>query len=85
MALAKNVTIDERAMRVGRWQTAVGTEIRGKTLGVIGRGRTGSEVAKVGIVWSENMTCDWTEECGADLVSKDDLYRGSDYVVVIVI
>ena len=92
LALAKNVTIDDRAMREGKWQTAVGTEIRGKTLGVIGLGRIGSEVAKVGnafgmevIAWSENMTRDWAEECGAELVSKDDLFRRSDYVVVIVI
>ena len=92
LALAKNVTIDDRAMREGKWQTVVGTEIRGKTLGVIGLGRIGSEVAKVGnafgmevIAWSENMTRERAEECGAELVSKDDLFRRSDYVIVMVI
>jgi phosphoglycerate dehydrogenase-like enzyme len=92
LALAKNVTIDDRAMRDGRWQTVVGTEIRNKTLGVIGLGRIGSEVAKVGnafgmnvIAWSENMTAERAEECGTTLVSKDDLFRQSDYVVVMVI
>ncbi len=92
LALAKNVTIDDRAMREGHWQTVVGTEIRGKTLGVIGLGRIGSEVAKVGnafgmnvIAWSENMTKARAEECGTTLVSKDDLFRQSDYVVVMVI
>ncbi|PPR60634.1 MAG: D-3-phosphoglycerate dehydrogenase [Alphaproteobacteria bacterium MarineAlpha4_Bin2] len=92
LALAKNVTIDDRAMRDGKWQTVVGTEIRGKTLGVIGLGRIGSEVAKVGnafgmevIAWSENMTFERAEECGATLVSKDDLFRRSDYVVVMLI
>ena len=92
LALAKNVTIDDRAMREGQWQTVVGTEIRGKTLGVIGLGRIGSEVAKVGnafgmnvIAWSENMTTARAEECGTTLVSKDDLFRQSDYVVVMVI
>ena len=92
LALAKNVTIDDRAMREGKWQTVVGTEIRGKTLGVIGLGRFGSEVAKVGnafgmevIAWSENMTRERAEECGAELVSKNDLFRRSDYVVVMVI
>lgn len=92
LALAKNVTIDDRAMRAGKWQTVVGTEIRGKTLGVIGLGRIGSEVAKVGnafgmevIAWSENMTRERAQECDAELVSKDDLFRRSDYVVVMVI
>jgi phosphoglycerate dehydrogenase-like enzyme len=92
LALAKNVTIDDRAMRDGQWQTVVGTEIRNKTLGVIGLGRIGSEVAKVGnafgmnvIAWSENMTAERAEECGTTLVSKDDLFRQSDYVVVMVI
>jgi len=92
LALAKNVTIDDRAMRAGQWQTVVGTEIRNKTLGVIGLGRIGSEVAKVGnafgmnvIAWSENMTAERAEECGATLVSKDDLFRQSDYVAVVLI
>lgn len=92
LALAKNVTVDDRAMRDGQWQTVVGTEIRNKTLGVIGLGRIGSEVAKVGnafgmnvIAWSENMTAERATECGAALVTKDDLFRQSDYVVVMVI
>lgn len=92
LALAKNVTIDDRAMREGQWQTVVGTEIRNKVLGVIGLGRIGSEVAKVGnafgmkvIAWSENMTAARAEECGATLVSKEELFRQSDYVTVLVI
>jgi phosphoglycerate dehydrogenase-like enzyme len=92
LALAKNVTIDDQAMRTGQWQTVVGTEIRNKTLGVIGLGRIGSEVAKVGnafgmnvIAWSENLTAERAAECGTTLVSKDDLFRQSDYVVVMVI
>lgn len=92
LALAKNVTIDDQAMRTGQWQTVVGTEIRNKTLGVIGLGRIGSEVAKVGnafgmnvIAWSENLTDERAEECVTTLVSKDDLFRQSDYVVVMVI
>jgi phosphoglycerate dehydrogenase-like enzyme len=92
LALAKNVTIDDRAMREGQWQTVLGTEIRNKTLGVIGLGRIGSEVARVGnafgmnvIAWSENMTAERAAECGASLVSKDDLFRRSDYVAVLVI
>ena len=92
LALAKNLTIEDRAMREGQWQTVVGTEIRNKTLGVIGLGRIGSEVAKVGnafgmnvIAWSENMTAARATECGATLVTKDDLFRQSDYVAVVVI
>ena len=59
LALAKNVTIDDQAMRTGQWQTVVGTEIRNKTLGVIGLGRIGLEVAKVlrADQQSESATC----------------------------
>ena len=92
LALAKNITIDDRAMREGQWQTAVGTEIRGKTLGIIGLGRIGSDVAKVGgafgmkvVAWSENMTAERAAECGTKLVTKEDLFKRSDYVVVMVI
>ncbi len=79
LALAKNLTFDDRAMRAGDWQTNVGTEIRGKTLGVIGLGRIGADVARVGaafgmevIAWSENMTPAQAAEHGAEHVTKDN-------------
>jgi phosphoglycerate dehydrogenase-like enzyme len=92
LALAKNLTRDDRAMREGLWQTNVGSEIRGKVLGVVGLGRIGADVVKVGrafgmkvIAWSENMTPEQAKTHGADLVEKDSLFREADFVVVQVI
>ena len=88
LALAKNVTIDDRAMRGGQWQTVVGTEIRNKTLGVIGLGRIGSEVAKVGnafgmkvIAWSENMTEERAAESQRGGAHHDRLFRKRDRAI----
>ena len=92
LALTRNLTIDDREMRRGGWQTNVGTEIRGKTMGVIGLGRIGGEFAQIAqafgmkvIAWSENMTPEAAAKYGAVHVTKDELFRQSDYVVILVI
>jgi phosphoglycerate dehydrogenase-like enzyme len=61
----------------------------GKTLGVLGLGNIGSEVARIGlafrmdvITWSQNLTPDKAQACGARLVSKEDLFRNSDILTI---
>ena len=92
LALAKNLTVDDVAMRVGKWQTNVGSEIRGKVLGIVGLGRIGTDVAKVAnafgmevIAWSENMTPEQAAASGATCVEKDELFRRADFVTIQVI
>jgi phosphoglycerate dehydrogenase-like enzyme len=80
LALARNVTAEDRAVREGRWQHTVGFELAGRTLGVIGLGRLGSQVARIGqafgmevIAWSQNMDTPLT---------KEELLRRSDVVTI---
>ena len=82
MALAKNIVLEDRNMREGRWMTEVGFRLEGRTLGVLGLGALGGAVARYGnafgmkvIAWSANLPRARAEECGATLVSKDELLR----------
>jgi phosphoglycerate dehydrogenase-like enzyme len=89
LALARHIPFEDRAMRSGGWQTTIGTALFGKTLGVIGLGKIGAGVAKVGtafgmkvIAWSSNLTPARAAECGATRVEKDALLAQSDVVTL---
>src|SRR5207237_1379982 len=76
-------------MRSGAWQTTVGVGLHGKTLGVIGLGRLGSDVARIGkafgmnvIAWSQNLTREKTDPLDVELVDKVSLFRRSDIATV---
>src|SRR6185503_13807039 len=63
LASARHLVRENNSVRSGGWQQTVGTDLRGKTLGVLGLGRIGSQVARIGsafgmnlIAWSQNMT-----------------------------
>ena len=73
----------------GGWQTTLGFDLEGKTLGIIGLGNLGAKVGKIGnamgmkvIAWSENLTPERAQERGAEHVEKDELFRRSDVVSV---
>ncbi len=89
LASARHVVRENEDVRAGGWQRTVGGNFHGKTLGVLGLGNIGSEVAKVGrafgmnvIAWSQNLTAEKAEAQGAKLVSKEELFRQSDYLSV---
>ena len=89
LALARRVPTEDAATRVGEWQVTMGEGLQGKTLGVIGLGRLGSQVAGIGrafgmnlLAWSQNLTAERAAEFGARLVSKDELLRESDFVTI---
>ena len=89
LALARRIPVEDAGMRAGGWQTTVGVDLSGKTLGILGLGRLGSIVARYGaafgmrlVAWSENLTAERAAECGAELVTKDELFSGSDVVTV---
>jgi phosphoglycerate dehydrogenase-like enzyme len=80
----------ENLRRGGRWQLTVGRELAGKRLGVIGLGRLGSRVARVGLAfemkvsaWSKNLTSARCAELGVEQAgSLDDLLRNADIVTI---
>ena len=89
LALARHIPEEDARMREGGWQLTVGVGLEGKTLGIVGLGRLGSAVARIGhafgmrlIAWSENLTAGRAAECGAEPVSKDELLRAADVVTV---
>jgi phosphoglycerate dehydrogenase-like enzyme len=89
LALAQQIPTVDRDIHEGRWQTGLGEELAGKTLGLLGLGRLGSKVAQFGrafdmnvLAWSANLTAERAAECGAERVERDDLLRRSDVVSI---
>ena len=89
LAMLRCIPEEQAALRNGRWQSTVGTGVNGKVLGVLGLGRLGSQVAAVGnafgmevVAWSQNLTEERAAECGASLVSKEQLLANSDIVTI---
>ena len=89
LASARQVASENAHLRAGGWQLTVGEGLHGKTLGVLGLGKIGSEVARIGlafgmevIAWSQNLTPDRSRGCGARLVSKEELFRGADILTI---
>jgi phosphoglycerate dehydrogenase-like enzyme len=89
LAGARHVVPESNAVRAGGWQTTVGQELEGKVLGVVGLGRIGAQVARIGlafgmkiIAWSQNMTPEIAGAAGATMVPKSELFRQADIVTV---
>lgn len=89
LAAARHLPAEENSLRAGTWQSTVGFELAGKTLGIVGLGKVGRRVAGYGrafgmdiVAWSQNLTAEAAEEAGARLVSKDELFRVSDVVTL---
>ena len=85
LSAARRISEDHQLMRLGGWQTRIGHRVAGKTLGLLGLGRLGSAVARVGlafrmkaIAWSQNLTAERAAEHGVERVEKDELFRRSD-------
>lgn len=89
LALAHRVTQEDRAMRQGLWQTGIGFDLTGKTLGILGLGRVGAPIAAFGnqlgmrvLAWSANLTEQKAAAAGATFVPLDDLFQQSDIVTL---
>ena len=89
LALVRNVATENASLRGGGWQTAVGGDLFGKTLGVVGLGNIGSRVAEIGrafgmnvIAWSQNLTKERAGAAGARSVSKEEIFRESDIITI---
>lgn len=85
----RNLAAENASLRAGGWQRHVGTDLKGRTLGVLGLGRIGNEVAKIGrafgmnlIAWSQNLTAERAAEAGATLVAKEELFRQADILTI---
>ena len=89
LSLARGIPAQQDALRAGRWQTAVGIGLEGRTLGLLGLGKLGQKVAKVGqafgmkaIAWSQNLTAAAAEAHGVTRVEKAELFSNADVLSV---
>ena len=90
LAITRRIPQEDRALREGQWQTPdVGFALQGKVLGILGLGRLGTQVAKIGqaigmsvIAWSQNLTAERAAAEGCTRVEKADLFRLSDVLTV---
>jgi len=89
LALLRHIPQEFTNVKEGRWQTTVGNELKGKTLGLLGLGNLGSHMAGIGnafgmavIAWSQNLTKERASQFGAGLVSKEDLFGRSDIISI---
>jgi phosphoglycerate dehydrogenase-like enzyme len=89
LASARHIVQESNSLRTGGWQTAIGRDLHGKVLGVLGLGNIGGPVARIGqafgmrvMAWSQNMTADIATAAGALFVTKSDLFRLADFVTI---
>ena len=92
LGLIRNLKQEIDNMFQGYWQTTIGYELRGKRLGIIGLGKIGSQVAKVGqafgmevSAWSENLNLSEANKLNVLPMSKDDLIKTSDILSIHVV
>ena len=89
LGLMRNMKQEIDNMFQGYWQTTIGSELKGKMLGLIGLGKIGTQVAKVGkafgmevCAWSENLNLSHANELGVLPMSKEDLLKNSDIISI---
>jgi phosphoglycerate dehydrogenase-like enzyme len=89
LAVSRHIVEEDQALRSGKWQTTVGVGLAGKTLGVLGLGRIGAQVARIGrafgmtvIAWSENLTAERAVAVGCARVERSELFRSADVLSI---
>jgi phosphoglycerate dehydrogenase-like enzyme len=89
LASARNIVAEHNSVKNGGWQIELGDDLQGRTLGIIGLGNVGGEVARIGLAfgmkvlaWSENLTSEAAAERGVTRVEREQLFTESDIVSI---
>lgn len=89
MGITRNLVAEANSLRAGHWQVGLGSDLHGKTLGILGLGSIGKWIARYGqafgmkvIAWSQNLTPEVAAESGVTYVSKQALFEQSDVLSV---
>jgi phosphoglycerate dehydrogenase-like enzyme len=89
LAILRHIPAEFASVQRGEWQISVGGDLEGKTMGLVGLGNIGAKIAKIAhafgmniLAWSQNLTREAAEKHGALLVSKEELFSGSDIVTI---
>lgn len=89
LSVLRSIPAEDAAVRGGGWQSTVGGDLDGHRLGVVGLGRLGTKVARVGaafgmevVAWSQNLDAERAQGLGVRAVSKDELFSTADVVSI---
>ncbi|HEV8538589.1 MAG TPA: hydroxyacid dehydrogenase, partial [Bacteroidota bacterium] len=91
MALARNIPQAHQSLRDGKWERKkfTGTELHGKTLGIVGLGKVGAEVAKrclafemIVIAYDPLLSSEASGKLGVELVELSEIFRRSDFLTI---
>jgi phosphoglycerate dehydrogenase-like enzyme len=93
LELTRRIGYENARMKAGvPWQSTIGMDLEGQTLGVLGLGKLGTRTANIAkafgmkvIAWSQNLTPEKCKEAGVEYVSKEDLFRQADFITIHVI
>jgi phosphoglycerate dehydrogenase-like enzyme len=90
LELTRRIGYENARMKAGvPWQSTIGLDLEGLTLGVIGLGKLGTRTSRIArafgmkvVAWSQNLTAEKCKEAGVDYAGKDDLFRQSDFITI---
>ena len=89
LALARGLLTEANSVRAGGWQVGIGRDLHGATLGILGLGHIGAQIAGFGkafgmhlMAWSQNLTEARAAEVGVRRVTRDELFAGADFVTI---
>jgi phosphoglycerate dehydrogenase-like enzyme len=89
LALARRIVSSDQALRQKRWEPTAGMELEGKTLGILGLGRTGVAVAQRAsafglkvVAWGPTLTPERAAASGATMLSEEQFFRTADILSV---
>lgn len=89
LSVLRSIPAENQAMRDGGWQSTIGTDLAGHRLGIIGLGRLGARMARIGqafdmdvVAWSQNLDSSHAESLGVKAVSKEELFSTSDVLTI---
>lgn len=89
IAIMRRIPQSDAAMRQGEWPLVLGYVLKGKTLGILGLGKVGSEVARIAqafgmkvIAWGPTLTQERAEKSDATYMSLEEVLKNSDVVSV---
>jgi phosphoglycerate dehydrogenase-like enzyme len=89
LAVMRRIAQSDRAMRRGEWPLLLGYVLKGKTLGILGLGRIGKEVAAIAhafgmkvIAWGPTLTADRAAKSDAVFMPLEDLLKAADVVSI---
>jgi phosphoglycerate dehydrogenase-like enzyme len=93
LELTRRIGYENARMKAGvPWQTTIGVDLDGMTLGVLGLGKLGTRTANIAkafgmkvIAWSQNLTPEKCQAAGVDYVTKEELFRQADFITIHVI